>query len=92
MELFWVVPSQRCHRRRLTDDPNLRHTVCFVLQLLRGNLAHLDDNSRRKSDTYPVDASSTDVAHLQGVCACSGGNQQYLRRRDDGVGPDSRGA
>jgi hypothetical protein len=52
----------------------------------------LDDNFRRKSDTYPVDASSTDVAHLQGVCACSGGNQQYLRRRDDGVGPDSRGA
>jgi hypothetical protein len=57
-------PSRRrvrhCCRRHLAGDPNLRHTDWFVLRLLRGDLVHVDNSFRRKSDTYLVDTSGTE--------------------------------
>ncbi|CAL5084555.1 unnamed protein product [Urochloa decumbens] len=53
-------------RRRLADDDpsnlrrrlRLRHTDRFVLPLLRGDLVHVNDICRRKTDTYLVDAAA----------------------------------
>ncbi|CAL5085284.1 unnamed protein product [Urochloa decumbens] len=63
-------------RRRLVDDDpsnlrrrlRLRHTDRFVLPLLRGDLAHVNDDSyRRKSDTYLVDAAAADGCKVRRV-------------------------